>query len=114
MKIKLKKIAKVISGTTAPKDNDFNKVNGKPFIRAGHLEELCNGRSLMDLLKIEESIAQKRGMVPVPKNSILFAKSGMSIFKNRVYKTTHESYVVNHLAAIICSDDIDVDYLYYF
>ncbi len=50
----------------------------------------------------------------VPENTILFAKSGMSILKNRVYKTTHEAYIVNHLAAIICSNEIEPDYLYYF
>jgi len=114
MKIKLKKIAKVLSGSTAPKDNEFSENNGKPFIRAGHLEELCNGKSLMELPKIEESIAQNRKMVLVPENTILFAKSGMSILKNRVYKTTHEAYIVNHLAAIICSNEIEPDYLYYF
>jgi type I restriction enzyme S subunit len=114
MKIKLKKIAKVSSGSTAPKDNEFSENNGKPFIRAGHLEELCNGKSLMELPKIEESVAQNRKMVLVPENTILFAKSGMSILKNRVYKTTHEAYIVNHLAAIICSNEIEPDYLYYF
>ncbi|KZS24858.1 hypothetical protein A5418_03890 [Geobacillus subterraneus] len=114
MKIKLKKIAKVLSGSTAPKDNEFSENNGKPFIRAGHLEELCNGKSLMELPKIEESVAQNRKMVLVPENTILFAKSGMSILKNRVYKTTHEAYIVNHLAAIICSNEIEPDYLYYF
>ena len=109
---KLGDISKIVSGSTAPKEELFNEKLGLPFIRAGHLEGLCNGEDINKLPKIEENTI--KGMVKVPKNTIVFAKSGMSCMKARVYQTKEEAFIVNHLAGVICSDYIEPDYLKFY
>ena len=110
--LKLGDIAKIVAGSSAPKDELFSEHEGIPFIRAGHLQDLCSGKSLSELPKIKDDRA--KGLVQVPKGTILFAKSGMSCLKGRVYKTTSSSYIVNHLAGVICSDKVKPDYLKYY
>ncbi|MBP7139882.1 MAG: restriction endonuclease subunit S [Caldisericia bacterium] len=113
-KYKLKQISDIISGKTAPKDNEFSN-NGKPFIRAGNLEELCSGNEENKLQKINELTAKKKRYKVMPTNTIIFAKSGMSILKNRIYLTKNETYIVNHLAGIIVKKDyIYPTYMKYF
>lgn len=106
--LRLGGIAKVTAGQAAPKKfgND-----GYPFIRAGHLEELIAGKSLSDLPKVTEEISKKHKLNLLPKDSIVFAKSGMSATKNRIYILKEEAYFVSHLAAILPNDNIDMSYL---
>lgn len=105
-------IAKIVSGSAAPKEGLFNKKYGLPFIRACHLEELCNGLDINNLPKVEENLV--KSIVKVPKDTIIFAKSGMSCMKARVYKTQDEAFIVSHLAGVICSDIIESSYLKYY
>ncbi|MGU9033737.1 restriction endonuclease subunit S [Clostridium perfringens] len=109
---KLKDIAKIISGGTAPKENFFDESIGIPFIRAGHLEMLCNGNSMDYIPKIKDE--KLKGLVKVPKDTIVFAKSGMSCMKARVYKLEKEAYIVNHLVGIICDELVEPNYLKYY
>lgn len=96
--IKLKDVAKVVIGISAPKnfikENDFNAV---PFIRAGLLEDLSNGKE-----NYIEYLNRDNYKI-VPKNTVIFAKSGMSALKNRVYCLRNDSVIVGHLAGIICN-----------
>ncbi len=80
--ISLDKISKITAGQAAP--ITFGKI-GKPFIRAGHLQDLINGFQLNNLPKVDEHTAKKKGLKTIPKGSILFAKSGMSATKNRIF-----------------------------
>ena len=112
--VKLGDIAKIVAGSTAPKENQFNDNIGLPFIRAGHLEDLCNNYDLKKLPKIDENNKNIKKQVKVPKNTIVFAKSGMSCMKSRVYQTTEECYIVNHLAGVICSENVNPSYLKYY
>ncbi|ENY8473780.1 TPA: restriction endonuclease subunit S [Clostridioides difficile] len=115
MKItKLKDIARIVSGSTAPKENLFNRQVGLPFIRAGNLESLCNGYNLNKLPKIDKNNPDIKKQVRVPKDTIIFAKSGMSCMKDRVYRTTEDAYIVSHLAGVICNEDIIPSYLKYY
>jgi type I restriction enzyme S subunit len=107
-KVKLKDIALISAGQAAPKE--FSNY-GIPFIRAGHLEDLLSGISLNELPKITEEIAQKNRLKKLPKGSILFAKSGMSAKKNRIYISKEDSYFVSHLAAILPSDNFNTNFL---
>lgn len=115
-KIKLKDIADITSGSNAPKDKDFTITNsGIPFVRAGHLESLIEGMDINELPKVDEIISKRLKLKKASKNAILFAKSGMSCKKNRIYKLKEEAYFVNHLAAVtVKSDEVNVDYLKYF
>ena len=107
-KVRLSKIAQISAGQAAPKEfSDF----GLPFIRAGHLEELIDGKKLNELPKVNDDIAKKNKLKVIPAGSILFAKSGMSATKNRIFITTENSYYVSHLAAVIPSPKYDSSYL---
>lgn len=107
-KRRLGDISKITAGQAAPK---IFSSEGHPFIRAGHLENLINGLNINSLPKINEDTAQKRGLKKIPKGSILFAKSGMSATKCRIYITPKETYIVSHLAAIWPSEEIEQNYL---
>lgn len=113
-KVKLKDIAIISSGSNAPKKEYFSK-SGLPFIRAGHLESLIDGLDIRNLPKVNDVTSKNLKLKKAPKGSVLFAKSGMSCKKNRVYKTNDESFIVNHLACITPeSENITNDYLKYF
>lgn len=99
-KVLLKDIATITTGSTAPKDKYFSN-NGLPFIRAGHLETLIDKNNINELPKIDDETGKQLKLKKVNKGTILFAKSGMSSTKNRVYICTEDAYIVNHLAAII-------------
>jgi len=109
--ISLGDVAKVQAGQAAPKE--FGN-EGYPFIRAGHLEGLLQGEPLTDLPKVSNEVASKKRLKLLPEGSILFAKSGMSATKNRVYITDRKAYFVSHLAAINPNDDLDTNYLAYY
>jgi type I restriction enzyme S subunit len=105
MKILLKDFSSIHSGSSAPDKSLFSKV-GKPFIRAGSLEFLVRGLPLEDCEKIDELIANEKRLKLYPKNSIIFAKSGMSSKMGRVYILPSEAYVVSHLAIIIVDEKV--------
>jgi type I restriction enzyme S subunit len=112
-KVKLGDISKVQSGQSAPKNNQFSE-EGIPFIRAGHLNDLLNGIKVSDLPRVDNETAKSKNYKLLPKGTILFAKSGMSATKNRVYQLDEEAYYVSHLASIKVDKSCDSTYIKYF
>lgn len=106
----LSKIATVSAGQAAPKKDEFSD-HGIPFIRAGSLESLLSGRDESDLELISEEIASLRRLKIYPQGTVLFAKSGMSATKDRIYVLKNPAYVVSHLATLIPNDNVNADYL---
>ena len=99
-KVPINHFAKVGAGQGAPqKETDFSN-EGFPFIRAGHLEDLLNGKDELNLPKVNEEIAKLYRLKLYQPNTIVFAKSGMSAMKGRIYKLNNPCYVVNHLATL--------------
>lgn len=111
--VKLGDVATISAGQSAPKSNYFCE-EGIPFVRAGSLEFLERGESIDLCEKISEDNAQICRLKLYPKNSILFAKSGMSANKGRIYKLERNAYIVSHLA-IITPDETKLipEYLMY-
>ena len=110
-KRKIINIAIVRAGQGAPKkSSDFSSV-GSPFIRAGSLEKLLSGIDEYSLEKINEETAKKYKLKLYYPNTVVFAKSGMSATKNRIYKIKNPCYLVNHLAALEPRDNIDPNFL---
>lgn len=111
--VKLGGVATISAGQSAPKSNYFCE-EGIPFVRAGSLEFLERGESIDLCEKISEDNAQICRLKLYPKNSILFAKSGMSANKGRIYKLERSAYIVSHLA-IITPDETKLipEYLMY-
>lgn len=109
--VDLYKVAKISSGDGAPQDSSAFGKTGTPFIRAGSLVSLLNGTSEIQLELIRENEAQQRKMRKFPACTIIFAKSGMSCTKGFVYELKGDAHVVNHLAAIECSDKLSSRFL---
>lgn len=106
----LSQLAFVSAGQGAPKDNEFSE-SGVPFVRAGSLEALLSGRNESELELVSTETAKLRKLKIYPKGTILFAKSGMSATKDRVYVLQNPAHVVSHLATLIPKDGTHVDYL---
>ena len=109
-KIALSTISYVSAGQGAPKQNEFSD-SGIPFVRAGSLEDLLSGKNEADLELVPTETAKKRKLKLYPKGSILFAKSGMSATKDRIYVLQNSAYVVSHLAILTPKDNINTEYL---
>ncbi|MDR8025687.1 restriction endonuclease subunit S [Burkholderia cenocepacia] len=106
----LSQLASVSAGQGAPKDSEFSE-SGIPFVRAGSLEALLSGKKESDLELVSAETAKLRKLKTYPKGTILFAKSGMSATKDRVYVLQNPAHVVSHLATLIPKDGAHVDYL---
>ena len=106
----LSQLALISAGQGAPKDNEFSE-NGVPFVRAGSLEALLSGKNESELELVSPETAKLRKLKTYPKGTILFAKSGMSATKDRVYVLRHSAHVVSHLATLIPKNGAYVDYL---
>ncbi len=106
----LDQLATVSAGQGAPKDNEFSD-SGIPFVRAGSLDGLLSGKSESDLELVSNEIAKLRKLKTYPKGTILFAKSGMSATKDRIYVLQNPAYVVSHLATLIPNGNAHADYL---
>ena len=113
MKRLLKDIAIIGAGQGAPQ-GDYNYSDyGTPFVKAGNLQELVDGKDIHDIQCVTEEVAQKHKLKLYPKGTILFAKSGMSCMKGYVYVLPRDAHVVSHLACITPKEDIS-DYLRYY
>ncbi len=105
-------VVAVSAGQPAPKADEFSD-EGIPFIRAGSLENLLNGGTLADCEKIPETTARKNRLRLYPKDTVVFAKSGMSATLGRVYRLPEPAYVVSHLAALVPTGEYDPRFLTY-
>jgi type I restriction enzyme, S subunit len=104
-------ICHISTGQSAPQKSSAFGTEGNPFIRAGSLEKLISGNNEDTLELISNEKANQYRLKLFPKNTILFAKSGMSATLDRVYKTQGDCYVVSHLAAITPKNIVDSNYL---
>lgn len=109
-KVALSTVADVFAGQGAPKQDEFSD-SGIPFVRAGSLEDLLSGKDEADLELVLAATAKKRKLKLYPKGSVLFAKSGMSATKDRVYVLRNPAHVVSHLAILIPKGNVHTEYL---
>ena len=113
--IKLGKIANVGSGQNAPQDQKEYCLDGYTFIKASNLDDIISDDNENRACKITDEAILNNKLKLIPKKSILFAKSGLSCIKNRVYLTKDESYVVNHLCILSnINDTYEPQWLAYF
>ena len=105
-------VVNVSAGQPAPKANELG-AEGKPFIRAGSLKTLLHGGTLSNCEKVADATATRKRLRLYPKDTIVFAKSGMSATLGRVYQLAEPAYVVNHLAALVPIGMCDPTFLTY-
>ena len=113
MKELLKNIAVIGAGQGAPQGKENYCDEGIPFIKAGNLQELIEGKNINFIQKVSEGVVRKHKLKKYPKGTILFAKSGMSCMKGYVYVLPQEACVVSHLACITPKLEVS-DYLRYY
>lgn len=113
-KYKLREIANITAGQSAPQGAQEFSSEGTPFIRAGSLIDLINGKTEDEFELVSEEVAKKHKLKLQSKDTILFAKSGMSCMKGYVYKLKKPCYVVSHLACIKSNDNVFPNYLKYY
>lgn len=100
--VKLTTIAEVSSGQGAPQGNHSYGEMGIPFIKAGNLDDLLTTKDEYKSCNlVNPKVAQEYKLKEYPADTIVFAKSGMSATKGRVYCLRNTAYVVNHLATIV-------------
>ena len=86
--VELSTICRITSGQGAPQDNN-EYINGvHTFIKASDLDTIIADDSEVNSTKITDDAIQNHNYKVFPKNTIVFAKSGQSCKKNRVYLTT--------------------------
>jgi type I restriction enzyme S subunit len=109
-RVSLSQLASISAGQSAPKDHDFSDF-GTPFVRAGSLDGLLSGKSEADLELVSSETAKRIKLKTYSKGTILFAKSGMSATKDRIYVLQNPAHVVSHLATLIPKEGTHPDYL---
>ena len=113
--IKLKNIVNVSSGQNAPQAKEDYVANGYNFIKVSNLDDIIADDNENRTCKITDEAIKNNKLKLVEPQSILFAKSGLSCIKNRVYLTKNISYVVNHLCILSnINDSFDPKWLSYF
>lgn len=110
--IPLGQICNVTTGQSAPQDQSAFTDEGIPFIRAGSLEGLLAGKGEDQFERINAANAKKFKLKLFPKDTVIFAKSGMSAKIGRVYRLKMPCYLVSHLAAVPPSEKVDPGYLH--
>ena len=96
----LKDLAVICAGQGAPQGDNNYCENGTPFVKAGNLQELLEGKAITSIQKVSDEVAKKHKLKLYPKGTILFAKSGMSCMKGYVYVLPQSAYVGSHLACV--------------
>lgn len=108
-------LAEISAGNPAPQNTCAFGNKGLPFVRAGSLDFLCNGGDINGLELIDKEEAARYKLRLFPKDTVVFAKSGMSAKIGRVYRLPQNAYLVSHLAAILPNPrELDSGYLSYF
>ena len=110
---KLGDVCQVLAGQGAPQGEDSYSDVGTPFVKAGNLVELINGKQESDIQKVSDEVAKEHRLVLYKTGSVVFAKSGMSCMKGHVYTLKNDCYVVSHLA-ILQPRNISSAYLNYY
>ncbi|MCL0094649.1 restriction endonuclease subunit S [Dehalococcoidales bacterium] len=110
--ITLGDVAKVTSGGSAPQGKEF--FNGQnPFVRVQHLELESDTIRKWDL--ITDEAVDKYSLKLYPKGTIVFPKSGASIYLEKRAILPVDSYIVSHLCAVISeSPMVDQNFLFYY
>lgn len=111
--VRLGDVATIAAGQGAPQGDEQYSNGGIPFIKAGNLFDLANGASEFDIQQVSEKVISNYKLKMFPKDSIVFAKSGMSCLKGHVYVLQNNCCVVNHLACVI-PNTISSSFLKYF
>lgn len=109
--VRLGDVAKVTSGGSAPQGQRF--FNGQnPFVRVQHLELESDTIRRWDL--ITDEAVNRYGLKLYPRGTIVFPKSGASIYLEKRAILPIDAYIASHLCAVISESPlVDQNFLFY-
>ena len=96
--VRLREVADVKAGQSAPQGEKYFK-NGKyPFIRVQHIDNEDYRITNWDL--INDAAVKDYRLKLFPKGTIIFPKSGAAVYLEKRAMLPFDSYIVSHLCAI--------------
>lgn len=102
-----------IQGTGFPEELQGLREEQYPFFKVSDFTLARNRKYLKDFSNsISRTTLKKLGAKVIPAQSLVFAKVGAALLLNRRRITTKESVVDNNCAAIVPSQNIDLEFLY--
>ena len=109
--VKLGDVAEVSSGGSAPQGDEY--FNGsKPFVRVSHIDNEDYTIKRYDL--ISDKAIQDYRLKLFPKGTIVFPKSGATIYLEKRAMLPIDAYVVSHLCTVLSKrEDLSQCFLFY-
>jgi len=109
--VRLGDVARISGGGSAPQGDEYFK-GEKPFIRVSHIDnEDCVIRQY-DL--INDKAVQDYNLKLFPKGTIVFPKSGATVYLEKRAMLPTDAYVVSHLCTVIADEkNATQDFLFY-
>ncbi len=109
--VKLEDVAKISSGGSAPQGKNY--FNGKnPFIRVQHIDNREYIIQKYDF--ITDKAVEDYKLKIYPKRTIVFPKSGASVYLEKRAVLPIDAYIVSHLCAVLSDKDgVLQDFLFY-
>jgi len=109
--VRLGDVAKISSGGSAPQGDEYFK-GEKPFIRVSHIDNedcIIKGYDL-----INDKAVQDYKLKLFPKGTIVFPKSGATIYLEKRVMLPTDAYVVSHLCTVIADEEnVTQHFLFY-
>ncbi len=104
-------IADVSSGGSAPQGDKY--FDGKsPFVRVQHIDQDSDSINRYDL--ITDEAVKKYKLKKYKSGTIVFPKSGASIYLEKRAMLPVDAYIVSHLCAVnSAQEDVDQEFLFY-
>lgn len=109
--VKLGDVAEVSSGGSAPQGDEYFK-GSKPFVRVSHIDNEDYTIKRYDL--ISDKAIQDYRLKLFPKGTIVFPKSGATIYLEKRAMLPIDAYVVSHLCTVLSKrEDLSQCFLFY-
>ena len=109
--VKLGEVAEISSGGSAPQGKEYFEGNN-PFIRVQHLDN--DNYKVKGCDYITDEAVKKYRLKLFPKDTIIFPKSGASIYLEKRAKLPFDAYIVSHLMAVRSKSRLLLqDYLFF-
>ena len=109
--VRLGDVAKISSGGSAPQGRKY--FNGdKPFIRVQHIDNESFTIKGFDLINNEA--VKKYKLKLFPKGTIVFPKSGASVYLEKRALLPLDSFIVSHLCAVNVNNNVLQEFVFYF
>ncbi len=99
--VRLGEVAEISSGGSAPQGEHYFR-GDKPFIRVSHIDNEDSTIKCYDLITNEAVKDYKLKLFP--KGTIVFPKSGATVYLEKRAMLPIDAYIVSHLCAVISKD----------